>query len=334
MQRTLQNEQEGIKLPRFLGARNLPGLFSVCSQISKTDGPILLDGQDLSFVDPLGIGVLGALLEPIKDTRPATINWLSVEMGSYLDRMDVLTRCGIQGVESRCGVRHDRRDRLVELQCVTYAHEVDQAAERLATAVAGTLTKENPNEPPNDMGRNSFDSFRYPLSYVLRELLLNALSHARKEGYGNAAVWVAAQYFENQVQLSVVDNGCGILATLMTSPKLRTKDHASAISTALQPFVSCNPDIGLPGGTSNRGIGLTTSNRIAGAARGGMYIASGNASINTATHNLAQAMAGDAFWPGTAILLTFRRSSLPTVNIPSLFPEVPDAPPFEVRFES
>jgi hypothetical protein len=330
-----QENDGAIRLPKHLGSRNLNGLFSLCGQIHAANGPIVLNGEDLAFVDPLGIAVLGALLEPLRETRPATIEWLSVDVGTYLDRMDVLTRCGIQGVESRCVVRHNRHDRLVELTSVSNAHEVDEAAERLAVALARTLTSHKPDAPRDpETGRNDFDSFCYPLSYVLRELLLNALSHARKEGRGDAAVWVAAQYFDKkgQVQLAVVDNGCGILSTLLNSPDLRIKDHVNAIPTALRPFVSCNPDLGLPGGTANQGVGLTTTNNIAKATQGGLHIISGNAAALTESGERAFAMNDGAFWPGVAVMMTCKRASLPSVNIRELLPVVRDAPKFDLRF--
>lgn len=328
---------QSIRLPAFIGAKNLRGLFHVCEQVRKSAGDIVLNGEDVRFIDPLGIAVLGALLEPVKNERRCHIEWLSIDVGTYFDRMDVISRCGIQGVESRCGVRHDRRDQLVELTCVRDAHEVDQAADALATAIAGTLTPADPNEPIDmETGRNKFDHYRYPLSYVLRELLLNSLTHARREGNGDAAVWVAAQYFKpnSEVQLAVVDNGCGVLSTLRNSPALKSKTHLAAIHAALQPFVSCNPDIGLPGGTANQGVGLTTTARVANAARGTLVIASGDAATSpSSAHKLTNTDLGPAgFWPGVAIQMTCRRSDLPAVNIPSLLPKIDADSDIELRF--
>lgn len=330
-------DDKTIQLPMYVGARNINGLFQMCEEVRQSDGPIILNGSEVRFVDPLGIAVLGALLEPLKDVRPCRIEWLSVDVGTYLDRMDVLSRCGIEGVNARCGVRHDRRDSLVELTCVTQPHEVDQAAESLATAIAGTLTPHNPDAPIDmETGRNEFDNYRYPLSYVLRELLLNALTHARKEGRQNAAVWVAAQYFKpkSQVQLAVVDNGCGVLSTLRHSPELRSASHLEAIRTALKPFVTCNPDIGLPGGTANQGVGLTMTARVAAAARGGILLASGDAATATLENQriLDMPLGPHSFWPGVAIQVVCRRAMLPTVNIPELLPKLEVQPEIELRF--
>lgn len=330
-------DEQDIRLPQFIGAKKLPELFHVCQQVRQSDGDIVLNGQDVQFIDPLGIAVLGALLEPIRAERRCRIEWLNVNVGTYIDRMDLISRCEIEGVISNCGVRHDRKDRLAELRCVRNAHEVDQAADSLATAIAGKLTPANPDESIDmETGRNKFDDFRYPLAYVLRELLLNSLTHARKEGRGDAAVWVAAQHYtpESEVQLAVVDNGCGILSTLQNSPAVKSKTHADAIHAALEPFVTCNPDIGLPGGTANQGVGLTTTRRIANAARGTLLIATGDTATRAlSAHHLTDIGLGPTgFWPGVAIQATFRRSDLPAINIPSLLPKIASDSDIELRF--
>ena len=154
-----------IKLPKIFGVRNLNGLFKVCGQVQGSVGPVTLDGSDAEFFDPLGIAVLGALLEPLSGQRSVRIEWLRVSVGSYLARMEVLSQCAIEGVESACLTRNDLSDSLVELTRVSYEHEVDEAANRLATAVAGKLTHVDPGAPPDDRtGFNKFDSFRRPTS--------------------------------------------------------------------------------------------------------------------------------------------------------------------------
>lgn len=328
-------ESQSIKLPRIFGARNLDAVFRVCEQVYMSLGPVILDGSETEFFDPLGIAVLGALLEPLFGQRSVRIEWLSVSVGTYLARMEVLSRCAIRGVESQSVVRNDLGDSLVELTRVSYDHEVDDAADRLATAVAGKLTREDPEAPPDEAtGINQFEAFRYPLRYALSELLLNALSHAKREGRLDAVVWVAAQFYPKvgDVQLAVVDNGCGILETLRNSPALRVKTHESAIPVALKPFVSCNPDFGLPGGTANQGVGLTTTHQIAKATRGGLLIVSGDAAARAYKEVKSFGLAAGAHWRGVAVLMTCRRALLPSVNVPQLFPRVPNQPTVNVRF--
>jgi len=301
--------EEVIKLPIHFGGRDVQGMFAVCETVRTSTGAIVLDGSETAFFDPLGIAVLGALLEPLVGKRDVRIDWLSVACGSYLERMQVLSACNIQGVVSSSQYSDDLTHTLVELTKVEHERQVDEAVDRLATALAGKLSADR------------LEAFKHPLRYVLSELLLNALSHAKREGRSGAAVWVACQYYRKNkgVQLAVVDNGCGLLETLRYSRHLPEKTHAAAIPTALKPFVSCNPDLGLPGGTANRGIGLTTTAKIAQSARGRLLIVSGDAGMYSDGRPFR--LEGGAKWDGVAISMRCRRAALPGVNIAQMMPK-------------
>lgn len=332
----IATEESSIRLPKVVGVRNLTDLFSVCEKVRTSFGPVVLDGQDVEFFDPLGIAVLGALLEPIAGQRPIRIEWLPVHLGYYLDRMDVLKRCEVEGVETRPGERRDRSDTLVELTRLSRDDEVDEAAHRLASALAGHLTQEDPAaEKDERTGLNKFDGFRRPLQYAITELLLNALSHAKRDGRIDASVWVAAQFYKSNgwVRLAIVDNGCGILATLRHSPLLSERTHIAAIPTALTPYVSCNPDVGLPGGTANQGVGLTTSHRIAKATKGGLILVSGDAAVRAYSDIRPHFLGQGAHWQGVAIQMSCQRSKLPSVNIAALLPPIENPPVVNLRFD-
>lgn len=280
----------------------------------------------MSFVDPLGIALLGATLQPLVGTREVRMDWLTTSLGSYLDRMEVLSACRIKGVESKSANRNGLADSLVELTRVERESEVDEAADRLATALIGRSSN---GQTPGSAGA---DAFIHPLRYSLCELLLNALSHAKREGRGNAAVWVASQYYRtrNEVQLAVVDNGCGILATLKNSAKVVDKTHFGAIPVAFEPFVSCNPKLGMYGDTSNRGVGLTTTERIARAAKGHLILVSGDAGTRGGRYSFR--LRDGTQWNGVAISMTCRRDALPLVNIQDLLPALEDAPEVALNF--
>ncbi len=326
---TVPTATEGshIRLPAIMDYRHLGELFTMSERVKSVDGDVLLDGQDVEFVDPLGIAVLGALLQPNQGTRTCRIDWLSSDVAGYLARMNVLECCGVEGVNVSSFTAADRRLSLVELTRLTDADEVDEAAERLAIAIAGAWGQQGGGD----------DKYSYPLKYSLRELLLNALTHAKRAGQLDSAVWVAAQYYPKPgfVRVAVVDNGCGVLATLQDSPKLVKKTHAGALRSALEPFVTCNPDSRVlwAGETENRGIGLTTTRRIASAANGKLVIISGDVSVTTDYRRVYEKpLPKGAGWDGMAILMTCQRSRLPSVNVNSLFPDVPMASGFQPRF--
>lgn len=327
------SEDGRFALPKFVGGADTQALFSLCGAVSGCKGNVILDARDVQFVDPLGIAVLGALLEPLNG-KGVRIEWMPTDVAGYLARMDFFSRCEVDGVEVPNRDRNDKRDSLVELTCVTDSSEVDAAAEKLAIAITGKFSDADPNEPYDAAtGHNSFESYSVPLRYSLSELLENSLTHARREGARDAAVWVAAQYYRSRdmVRFSVVDNGCGFLATLRNHPALGgVQTHMAAVAAALKPRVSCNRDLGVRDEPINQGVGLTTTARIARAGGGGLTITSGDVHHNT--QSSSRIMIDGAFWPGVAIAFTCKRQTLPEIRIRDLLPST-EMPKHAPRFD-
>ena len=315
-----------ILLPRGLGADTPRSLFSLCARIRATPNKVELDASNLAYIDPLGMATLRALLEEVLETRRVAIHFLPINLTSYLARMDFFRDLDIEGVDlTRIGNRHDRSSSLLEITKVTEHHQAELVASKLASALTGRLTLSAPDAPVNEAtGRNEFDSYRAPIEYALKELLENSLTHARREGRANAAVWVACQYYPklNLVRMAIVDNGCGILATLERHPELAEKTHLRAIEAALKPRVSCNRGaMAAVFGVENQGIGLTTTAEIARVAGGGILLATGNAIHDT---RLGKQFELDTEgWQGVSIGFLCERSLLPAVSISALLPEDP-----------
>ncbi len=310
------------KLPRNVGTRSLDQLYQLAGEITRSqDSSIILDASEVEFIDPHGLTVLGALLSPIKDKR-ISMPWLSRNYAGYLDRMDFFEHCEIHDVDIPDWGRHARPERLVELTCITDSTKTDEIANRLADAITGRLTDASVEDDLDGEGRNQYMRFRYPLWYSLSELLENAVTHAKMHGHLSSTVWVSAQYYEanNEVKMSVVDNGCGFLRTLSNSPELIEHTHLGAIRTALKERVSCNRDSPYILGHGNQGVGLTTTMRIANSAKGKLMIASGNAYLETSRMK-GSILPNDGFWSGVAIAFSCRRHALPSVNVRKLLPD-------------
>ncbi|MHB8255605.1 MAG: ATP-binding protein [Acidiferrobacter sp.] len=106
---------------------------------------------------------------------------------------------------------------------------------------------------------------------IFSELLENALTHAKRACYRDARAWVAAQYYQKTdgIRLAVLDNGCEMLRSLESRPRLTRKTHAGAIQIAFEPRVTCNPDLEIhPNETVNQGIGLAVVREIVTQCRG------------------------------------------------------------------
>lgn len=248
--------------------------------------------------------------------------WLKTELAGYMDRMNFFNYVDVEDVNIPDWNRYEHPERLVELTCIKEAGNTDAVADRLADAITGNLTTASPDAAVDPVtGKNEYSRYRHPIWYSLSELLENAVTHARKYGNLQASVWVAAQYYEKngEVKFSVVDNGCGFLRTLSNHPRLSDKTHLAAIKAALEAKVSCNRDVAYVGEHGNQGVGLTTTMRIAKAAKGRLLIASGTAELETRTLR-GQKMPHDGAWQGVAIAFSCRRHALPAVNISNLLP--------------
>ncbi len=296
---------------------------------------VVVNASRLCFVDPFGMALLGATFHTIRNQgRSVQICGLSAEMGGYLERMDVFEGIELVDCAPMPMQRHNRGDSLVELTRLGARRDVDEASFRLAHAVVGHIPGINPDEPPDEMtGYTAFERLVEPVQYALNELLENALTHAKGHGFPDACVWVASQYYprKGMIQLAVVDDGCGFLASLRNHPALRRESHIDAIFTALMPRISCNRDLGLSSESVNQGVGLTTTFRIAEQAGGRLVIASGDAIHDTVGRSYQ--LTEDNFWQGVAVAMECRRDRLPDIRFRDLLPPLDAQPVRRLRFE-
>ncbi|URD45483.1 ATP-binding protein (plasmid) [Pseudomonas sp. BYT-5] len=318
---------DAIVLPAGLGTSTPHALFTLCSQIANSGNDIVLDASNLNYVDPLGMATLRALFEQQIETKRISIQFLSKNLTSYLARMDFFKGLDIEGVDlNQFARRNDRANSLVEITKVSEHAQAEAVASRLANAITGKLTRSDPDAPVDEQtGRNEFDSYRGPLEYALKELLENSLTHARREGRIDAAVWVTCQFYPklNLVRMAIVDNGCGFLATLRNHPELAERTDRGAIEAALKPRVSCNRGaMANILGSENQGVGLTTTAKIAETAGGGLIVVSGRAIHDTQRNRFDEMH--ETGWQGVSIGFTCQRESLPGISISALLPSEED----------
>ncbi|MFP6859914.1 ATP-binding protein [Pseudomonas sp.] len=286
----------------------------------------MVDASELKFIDPFGLAVLRAALETQPEGKQVFFRWMLQELIDYLARMDFFQGLNVEGLdlEQARNLVAGKPFECVELIKVTDSGQSEETASKLVRAMMG-----------EDADLDEYEPYRRPIEYALKELLENALSHARREGNLNSSVWVACQHFTKAgtVRLSIVDNGCGFLATLMNHAQLKEKTHAAAIQAALIERVSCNrgPNVSYDTDSQNQGVGLTMTAKIAKAAEGHLVVASGDAWLHTA-RNSEFSLAGTE-WKGVAISFECLREKLPEIDISALLPEVEGTLDVEINFE-
>lgn len=327
-----------LNCPAYLTIKSPDSLIGLCGIALAADDSVMLDARALRFADPFGLALLGATFYMLQQRgQTVRVAGLTDAVGGYLQRMDVFEGVELVDCALPRGQRHDQSDGLVELTRLDQRSQIDRAANQLAGALVGRMPDIDPNEPCDEMSCvNTADRITIPISYALTELLNNAMSHARLKGHGDACVWVASQYYRSKgrLQLAVVDNGCGILETLRYHASLRDlprKTDLDAILAALRPRVSCNRDLGVFSDSTNQGIGLTTTARIAEHAGGRLIVVSGAGYHDPL--GCSRRLANSARWQGVAVALECQRDALLNVRIRELMPPIEGMPPLHLRFE-
>lgn len=313
------------RLNAFVYARNLPEVLAFCSEVgADTGNEITCDAASLEFVDTVGLCLLAATCHQLaKAGRKLRLENVPPTIVGYLARMDLFKACGIE-YEERFS-RHDRQTDLVEISVAEKAAEVDALASKVATALVGATPEYDPQAEPDEMtGFQPHDYLYKPLHYIFSELLENALTHAKRAGYNEARAWVAAQYYpsKDRIRLAVVDNGCGFLASLRRHPRLVDKNHDAAIRLALEPRITCNPDLDIrPEETANQGVGLTVVRQIVAQSRGTMRVLSGDALVELGP-GLRDRSCEVVAWQGVVLALDFKRELLRKVNVGHIIQEL------------
>jgi hypothetical protein len=337
-----------LSLPEVVGVRDIAPLISVLSQARAAHGNVELDCSKVRFIDPFGMTALSATITAVQDQkRRVALTWLDAKTVTYLERMNFFVDKDIDAVDVPVNrQRNDLRSRLLEITHISDAGASEAVADHLASAIVFMIIGRVEKTEGDEAIDLEYDQYYRPLRYALSELIENSLTHARREGARGAAVWVAAQFYKDdlvggRVEVAVVDNGCGFLATLKNHAELPEKTHGAAIKTALKPKVSCNRDIGPFGESVNEGVGLTTTVRISKETGGTVHIVSGDAffSANSAiaTRRSDQIKLLPGSWDGVAISMSFTGAKLPAVKISDLLPPVEGAKqvkvPVVLRFD-
>ncbi|GAB1840317.1 hypothetical protein MyNCGM152_10630 [Achromobacter xylosoxidans] len=306
-------------------SQNLEPILAQMQQVIACDDALIVDCSELTFIDPFGLTVFASALESVQSAgRSIRFEFLGEKLRSYLQRMDFFKHFDIDGVNLGAQVRHSPKGKMCELTRIAREEDAEEALELLAWAVTGTLGGgEKPDDEPTV---NAFELF-VPIKYALSELVGNAVTHAKRQGYGHASVWVAAQYYPASgiVQIAVTDNGCGFLETLRFHKSLTEQTHVAAIAAALIPRVSCNRGVVPFGEPENQGVGLTTTARISKKAHGGILIFSGNGvhsdGAGSRQKRWQRRRSIGPHWQGVGVVIDLSREKLASIKIHELLPD-------------
>lgn len=318
-----------ITLPKFITHRELANLLDIWSKTSSVvDGEVDIDCSRLIWVDPVGLCVLRFWLKSLED-RFVAVNLigLNLDIEAYMRRMNLLDDAPNLRFEDRTAgyARKNLTDSLVELRNVTRSDETDASAARIARTIVAQIPDLSSTPDPAGMRPSEVERADSSVAYVFTELLDNALTHGRSQGYRHAHAKVAAQFVRKRkrLQIAIVDDGCGLLQSLRGHPRLQDQDsHIDAIKLALEPRVSCNRDLRYARDSVNQGVGLTVSTRLALATGGEFTIYSGDAAY-TESPNGRSTSWRTAGWSGTCVAIEFCSERLTAVEVSEIVKALP-----------
>lgn len=317
-----------LHLPETLSYQSLDNLLVTMRVTDMTmDAEIDLDCSKLGWVDPAGLCLFKHWVESLnhRNVRLVLLD-LPLKMEAYMQRMDVFQSAPNLIFEDRTSGygRNDHSNHLVEVRDVTDPRHADDTASRIACTIVAHLPLSTAPDPEG-MRASEAERADRTVSYVFSELLGNALSHGRRRGFDHAHAKVAAQYVpgKKRLQIAIFDDGCSLLGSLRGHSTLQgIETDANAIQAALRPRVSCNRDLDYGLDSTNQGIGLTVSTRLALESGGQFTIYSGGAAYNETARGHTE-MRETAGWQGTGVFLEFATERLASVDVTGVVTSLP-----------
>lgn len=302
-----------IILPRKINDDSLQELLAVVEGVQRSsDAVIDIDASNLVFIEPIGICVFASMCETLANNgQKLNFHNMVDSIKSYLSRMDLQKYCVSENEPTT--TRLNRAGSLIEVHSISEQQDIESSARKISKCLVGTTPDYDESALFDPMtGYQPHTQLEDNLIYLFNELLENSLSHGKRHGYRSAKVWVASQYFPSTdfIKLGIVDNGCGFFRTLKSHPKKPDTD-TRAIEIALEPFTSCNRDVGLMNDSYNEGVGLTVISRMIAEATGSLRIFSGDAlNIYDSGDLIDVKISDNSAWSGVGISISLPRKKL------------------------
>lgn len=211
--------------------------FSAQLHATATEESYLLDFRGVGHVEPFGMLFLAGLIRQfVRSRRQLQGKECEIRVANYADK----TYASWMGLFKSFGLDHGNGpgeasgsgtyipltrltvNRIIAEAREEYVHH-GEIIEAEAKRIACMLTR-----------RNNGD-ITETLTYAVREIMRNVVEH------GNTGhIWYAAQYWptSSRVEVSILDEGIGLLHSLRRNPRLNVDSNQKAIFMALQPGIS------------------------------------------------------------------------------------------------
>lgn len=185
----------------------------------------------------------------------------------------------------------------------------DLQKRRKSTCVLGELVDEYAGELAVTLTQDSMSEATKTLQYCLREMIRNTFEHGKTD-----AVWVCGQFWpsRSEAEIAIIDEGCGVLASLRTNRRYKIDSDIDANKLALQPGATRMLGIAQDPNDDwqNSGYGLFMASALCGL---GGYFILGSGKDATLINTSVQ-LNYNASIKGTAICMNIRTDSIASLN--------------------
>ncbi len=282
---------ETITIPQHVNANGLMDLIPLLASVSDSEN-VNVDFSLLRRITPAGLVAITAWINYRKSKNYFTdVSSISdCPIITYLQRMDLLTCCGIE-TDDEGFTRRSEKGRFIPLCPIP----VD--TESLGVKIADIIA------PGGDEYGHPNAGLWDAAWYLITELANNVRQHSQRGGYISAQSTIK----DGLVRIALADSGIGIKQSLADGGHrwANTGTDSQCIIKALGAKISSK------GQPANEGVGLTLSSRITSLMGGRILIASGGGIVTTNSNGEPSVVhcSTEERLPGTLVTLVFKKSS-------------------------
>jgi signal transduction histidine kinase len=221
-------------------------------------------------------------------------------------------------------------------QCIKTATEAERACNVMADHIAQLIPREDRAEMLRDRyGLRIHHAIQPALAYVLAELVDNVFSHAASVQFPNPFGYLSVQNYDagDLVRIAVVDDGCGLLATLRGSVEHPPRSHQEAIHRAFEPRTTSKGIRTLYAERRHMGMGLAVCREISRRLGGYIHSVTGNAWVARPGMEDQANRVADPFFQGTIVAVELHRRGATSGVLADTLRSLTESPELRVRFE-
>lgn len=211
--------------------------FSAQLRAVPVEEGYLLDFRGVGHVEPFGMLFLAALIRQfVRSRRQLQGKDCEIRVANYADK----TYASWMGLFKSFGLNHGNEPgeaagngAYIPLTRLTVSRIVSEAREEYVHH--GEVIEAEANRIAHVLTRHDDGDITETLTYAIREIMRNVVEHGQ-----TGHIWYAAQYWptKHKVEVSILDEGVGLLPSLKRNPKLNVDSNQKAIFMALQPGIS------------------------------------------------------------------------------------------------